>query len=143
MNWPDKPICHEYDPLTHPVQSYGWRMDGAFRLCAYCGSLHPEDLSDVLFDPDVTLGGADWKYSWPHKFYLRGEGVDMFKWYNIHFLDLDDDAFSYLAAIVSEKSGIEWFRDGEGQVQYRAPYYGYQQFELSEFDQLFDDEDDD
>ena len=76
--------------LGHP---YGF----PFRTCGYCGSIYPEDLFNALsrprrlgpcaarVEPDdlpgrrfirhtcrVSLGGADWKYGWPHKFYVEG-----------------------------------------------------------------------
>jgi hypothetical protein len=42
-----------------------------FRSCSYCGSVHPEDLLAFL-TAGATLHGADWKYGWPHKFYVEG-----------------------------------------------------------------------
>lgn len=42
-----------------------------FRSCSYCGSIHPEDLIKLL-KAGATLHGADWKYGWPHKFYVEG-----------------------------------------------------------------------
>lgn len=44
-----------------------------FRTCDYCGSISPEDLYRFLIGPHpVVLHMADWKYSWPHKFYVDG-----------------------------------------------------------------------
>lgn len=81
--WPDKPVCHGDSPrFAH----YGvsWRAPGeetdprypspyreTFRTCSYCGSIHPEDLLAVV-SQGATLGGSDWKYGWPHKFYVGG-----------------------------------------------------------------------
>lgn len=42
-----------------------------FRRCSYCGSIHPEDLIRLLGE-GAELHGADWKYGWPHKFYVEG-----------------------------------------------------------------------
>jgi hypothetical protein len=42
-----------------------------FRSCSYCGSIHPEDLI-ALLKAGATMHGADWKYGWPHKFYVEG-----------------------------------------------------------------------
>jgi len=76
--WPEKPTCHGE---MSPVFNYGettWRdpfdrEDGpykeTYRTCSYCGSIHPEDLLRVLTE-GATLGGSDWKYGWPHKFYV-------------------------------------------------------------------------
>lgn len=54
-----------------------------FRSCSYCGSVHPADLLELL-DKGAQLGGSDWKYGWPHKFYisyipnpLAGQVVEM------------------------------------------------------------------
>jgi hypothetical protein len=41
-----------------------------FRRCSYCGSIHPEDLLAVV-EAGARLGGSDWKYGWPHKFYVE------------------------------------------------------------------------
>lgn len=41
------------------------------RHCWYCGSIHPGDLHELLTTTEVILGGADWKYGWPHKFYVE------------------------------------------------------------------------
>lgn len=85
--WPEKPTCHG---VVSPVFTYSvvWRPecpDGAmhpstidaphgypFRTCSYCGSIHPEDLAKYLEAGVAKLGGSDWKYGWPHKFYVEG-----------------------------------------------------------------------
>jgi hypothetical protein len=82
MNWPEKPTCHESDPrflndeiIWRALETVlqrgidGYPMDQPFRSCSYCGSIHPEDLLKVI-EQGATLGGADWKYGWPHKFYI-------------------------------------------------------------------------
>jgi hypothetical protein len=39
-----------------------------FRRCSFCGSINPEDLAA---EPEwANLSWADWKYGWPHKFYV-------------------------------------------------------------------------
>lgn len=43
-----------------------------FRTCGYCGSIHPADLLAALSAGIATLHGADWKYGYPHKFYVEG-----------------------------------------------------------------------
>lgn len=79
MTWPERPTCHgEMSPTFRtPI---AWRgpqdlEDGpyveTFRTCSYCGSIHPEDLLRVV-EAGATLGGSDWKYGWPHKFYVEG-----------------------------------------------------------------------
>lgn len=67
---------------ARPIDVDGWRppepegRDGPsgypFRTCWYCGSMHPDDLLSFMASAPVTLGEADWKYGWPHKFYVEG-----------------------------------------------------------------------
>jgi hypothetical protein len=73
MRFPEKPTVHG---TQSPVSGYPaiWRPPFAdrgetFRTCFYCGSIHPEDLLKAL-DAGGKLGGSDWKYGWPHKFYV-------------------------------------------------------------------------
>jgi hypothetical protein len=77
ITWPARPTCHgERSPYTQ--QEVIWRppFDGNggpyyydWRTCSFCGSIHPEDLLRVLL-AGAHMHGADWKYGWPHKFYL-------------------------------------------------------------------------
>lgn len=78
MNWPDKPTCHDADYQAKRFGPQRWERrapdarnpDGEpFRRCSYCGSIHPEDFIAAI-DAGAQLGGSDWKYGWPHKFYL-------------------------------------------------------------------------
>lgn len=88
MSWPERPICHDDNwQLQSPFRlgRSTWREPRGddssskyvspraetFRTCSYCGSIHPEDLVKVLAE-GATLGGSDWKYGWPHKFYVHG-----------------------------------------------------------------------
>ena len=79
--WPEKPTCHATDPVFRYADALVWRpaertrepYGVAHRTCGYCGSIHPADLVAYLENSDLTvkLGGSDWKYGWPHKFYVR------------------------------------------------------------------------
>lgn len=80
--WPDRPTCHDHDPYAQHFKPVSWRPAGmrlhpdndhvpAFRTCSHCGSIHPEDLYCALL-AGAKLGGSDWKYGWPHKFYVDG-----------------------------------------------------------------------
>ncbi len=129
MLWPARPTCH--DP-SWQAQRFGettWQVRGATRHCSYCGSIHPEDLVDYLTEPGHTLGGADHKYGWPHKFYLQGGPYG--KWYNEHLLDAgyDPDALLALCDLIRRHSHIEFFfveENGIRRLKWRAPYAGYQ-----------------
>ncbi len=92
MQWPERPTCH--DDSGHPYarpefmiwRAPEWNADKridigpyeeTFRTCAFCGSIHPEDLvsllrSATLEGSAVRLKGSDWTYGWPHKFYVEG-----------------------------------------------------------------------
>jgi len=86
MIWPERPTCHDGDNearrITQAIDtSIAWRgpideppASGRltfepFRSCSYCGSIHPEDLFTAL-NAGAELNGSDWKYGWPHKFYV-------------------------------------------------------------------------
>jgi hypothetical protein len=77
ISWPEKPTCHEGARFASELK---WRepepsrqpYGTSFRTCSYCGSIHPEDLLHYLQAGNVRLGGSDWKYGWPHKFYVDG-----------------------------------------------------------------------
>lgn len=78
--WPERPTCHDGDWQASRFGQSTWRKKGEklrpdadlpepFSTCSYCGSIHPEDLLAAL-QAGATLSGADWKYGWPHKFYV-------------------------------------------------------------------------
>ena len=82
LTWPERPTCHDQDPAATRWGPSTWRPAGvrlhpendhipAFRSCSYCGSMHPEDLLKAI-EAGAKLGGSDWKYGWPHKFYVDG-----------------------------------------------------------------------
>ena len=79
LTWPERPTCHGNAPTYQP-EGCAWREPHnraggpyveTFRTCSYCGSIHPEDLLRAV-NSGATLGGSDWKYGWPHKFYVEG-----------------------------------------------------------------------
>jgi hypothetical protein len=82
IQWPERPTCHDGDWQAKRFAPQTWRPKGeklhpsndlpmVFRTCSYCGSIHPEDLLEAL-RAGATLSQADWKYGWPHKFYVDG-----------------------------------------------------------------------
>ncbi len=80
--------------------------------CSYCGSISPESLYTILSEGG-RLERSDFKYGWPHKFYVHTKNGEMLKWYNIHFLDLDDtELFKKLADFISAQTAIEFVREG-------------------------------
>lgn len=85
VTWPERPTCHDEDYHAKQFATQTWRDPRGddpnskypvvsietFRTCSYCGSIHPGDLVKAL-EAGATLGGSDWKYGWPHKFYVEG-----------------------------------------------------------------------
>ena len=126
-NWPERPICHDGDFMAQRFgQTTYARRDDGYQHCSYCGSLHPRDLLDAIAS-GATLSGSDWKYGWPHKFYLHGGKVGHAKFYNIHLMDLDDESFIHVRNVLTREAGIEFFKE-EGQLMFRAPHAGYQRY---------------
>lgn len=80
MRWAERPTCHDDDWQAQRFrQQWAWHKRPAserwpqgepFRVCSYCGSIHPEDLLAAL-DAGAELHGSDWKYGFPHKFYIE------------------------------------------------------------------------
>jgi hypothetical protein len=85
MVWPERPTCHGVQPRFASTEVH-WRPPNVdpgsvelqrfadskpFRTCSYCGCIHPADLIAGLA-VGAKLGGSDWKYGWPHKFYVEG-----------------------------------------------------------------------
>jgi hypothetical protein len=56
-------------PTSCEESEFEVRDDGR-RYCNWCGSLHPEDLANLIEKREARMHGADWKYGWPHKFYV-------------------------------------------------------------------------
>jgi len=67
--WPERPTCHDNDYQANQFGQTTWIASEGFRVCSYCGSLHPEDAYNALRNGAVA-SQSDWKYGWPHKFYL-------------------------------------------------------------------------
>jgi hypothetical protein len=78
----DVPVAHDSDSMAVRFAPHSWRAKGVklhpdndlpqvFRTCSYCGSIHPEDLLEAL-RAGARLSSSDWKYGWPHKFYVDG-----------------------------------------------------------------------
>jgi hypothetical protein len=78
MKWPTIHTCHAVvnSPFIH-LSKGEWRQPQPTRppygsdnrTCDYCGSIHPEDLIRLVRS-GATVRGSDWKYGWPHKFYV-------------------------------------------------------------------------
>lgn len=149
----------ERPPLMPPVHwrpAEALRPDGyqgvPMRTCSFCGSGHPADVVRALA-AGAKFCAADWKYGWPHKFYLdgiqnpiagqqiivgsksNGRNVEYIrgralpkthgKWYNIHLRDLDAEDFAELAGLIRSMTGIQFDRQENG-IKYVAVGHGRQ-----------------
>ncbi len=95
-----------------------------YETCSYCGSLSPEAALELL-EKDVSASGADWKYGWPHKFYIKAAKNGAGKFYSRHLYDADTETLNKLTEILDRKLGIFFILDDKG-LRYSAPYFDYQ-----------------
>lgn len=130
--FPPRPTCHDTDWQAGRFQTpWGWEKRGDYHACSYCGSAHPASLLRML-DEGARLGGSDWKYGWPHKFYITHPNIPKasvgpIKWYNEHILDegFAPETLAGLLEKLKARGGVE-FRLEEGVLSYLAPYGGFQ-----------------
>lgn len=57
------------------IAAWETREDGLLH-CSYCGSIYPADAARLLKVTGTQFSGADWKYGWPHKFYIEPVNPD-------------------------------------------------------------------
>lgn len=174
--WPARPTCHDNDYASKTFGAASWQVRDGLRRCSFCGSLHPEDLYSALTN-GAKLEASDWKYGWPHKFYVNGipnpnvgnevskafgsgplpmteenkahwnriasthggrveitesegrwnakvyepDGATTWgKWYNVHLMELSQEAFDLLAPLLNAGTGVKFERTLAGDVSYRA-----------------------
>ena len=111
-----------------------YKKRGEYLYCSYCGSLHPEDALKLL-QKGVKASGSDWKYGWPHKFYIQAEENGAGKFYSKHLYDANDQTFKVLTDELATKLGIRFLIDKEG-LAYKAPYRGFQTWINSGFKEV-------
>jgi hypothetical protein len=128
----DEIKCHENAPFVGiALNGVEWtekrhgNYPSPYNHCSYCGSIDFDDVKRVIAEGG-KLGGSDWKYGYPHKFYVYPNGGGMEKFYTEHLKDMQEPEFTEFAALLKTYTGIEFSHDEEGQVCYRAPYHGYQ-----------------
>ena len=142
------------------AEGYGFEMrsvkeaDGALSpdllpTCGYCGSLTIDDAIKALQIPGTHYSGSDWKYGWPHKFYLTipcepyeriigskwapGKPVEHTratvttrsqKFYSTHLLDATPEQIAQWNSIAAPLLGVRFEVDEKG-LKWFAPR-GYQ-----------------
>jgi len=127
-----------------------------FKCCGYCGSMDPVELAELIEAGKATMSGSDWKYGYPHKFYVdvknphpekqviicsrslwengeRKEEVEygtQGQWLYLKFysnhLALLDNNTFARVAPIINKACGITWEMGDDGVYYRAPYFGYQ-----------------
>lgn len=99
---------HKEQVLSGRTNAHGhsWRSDDT---CSYCGSMTTAKTIELLKTPGTNYSGADWKYGWPHKFYLGNK-----KFYNEHLLDASPEEFAEFNKISEVLMGIKWLLDDKG-----------------------------
>lgn len=119
----------------------------SLHTCSYCGSIRTDELLAAL-KAGAKIHDADWKYGWPHKFYIdgvpnerAGETVEVgseggfgmqrrpimgqapvhayLKFYSEHLLDCEPAEFAELAQLIAAQTRI-MFEVKEGELYYRA-----------------------
>jgi hypothetical protein len=133
---------------------YGDR-DG-FKCCNYCGSMDPVQLADLIEQGQAIMHGSDWKYGWPHKFYVdvknpkagqpKDDVIQTFQYgkviNEVHYpseepeflhakfysnhLALLDDETFEKVAPIISNACGVVWEKIDGKLHYRAPYFDYQ-----------------
>lgn len=93
----------QFFPLT-------WKdRDGSkFKHCSYCGSLTPRDALILFKTPGVKYSGSDWKYGYPHKFYLE-DRHGHYKFYTCHLKDMSSEFLDSWNEVVAPLTDIEFY----------------------------------
>lgn len=149
--------CHEGESRTEIFGPTHWRVENglhpdggqgrAMPNCSYCGSMHPQALLELLKSGAVSLESADWKYGWPHKFYVSGIANPIAgreikcgsmsengkttpimgkasatlteKFYSVHLQDMSASDLEEIGALIFEKTRIQFSRDEKGLKYFR------------------------
>jgi len=107
-------------------------MNHGYLECSYCGSLHPKAALELL-QKGVYASGSDWKYGYPHKFYIQAAENGRGKFYSRHLYDADEQTLIQLTSMLALNLGITFEIDEKG-IKYKAPYHGYQTWVNSHMD---------
>lgn len=95
--------------------NYPWREDKG--SCGYCGSMTPAEAIKRMLVPGTSYSGADWKYGFPHKFYIGSNYPH--KFYSAHLKDATPEQFAEFNEISEKYFGVSWLIE-DGQLKYKA-----------------------
>lgn len=95
--------------------------------CGHCGSMNPYQLEKFFQEGRILkVESADWKYGYPHKFYItiKDRNNRCFKFYTNHlgtdFIKRKDKSvFNSLTMFLFNKTGIIFSQSDNGRLMYR------------------------
>jgi hypothetical protein len=105
--------------------------------CDYCGSMSPKQAITLLQAPGTEFSGSDWKYGWPHKFYIHNKSLSITfgKFYSNHINEMDENDLNVWNSLSRRIFGIAWQRDIDNRLKWAVigkqhfdDFYGYQQY---------------
>lgn len=92
--------------------------------CSFCGGLRPDDFVWLMSQPETTYSGSDWKYGWPHKFYLTNHSLQL-KFYAKHLLEANPETFEKADRLCRRYFDVE-YNVKEGKLMWAASYNNIQ-----------------
>lgn len=138
----------EFGPMT-VTEMDGAKFTYPTPRCSYCGSLAIDDAIKAFQTPGVHWSGSDWKYGWPHKFYLdipceprrkctsKGLGdndlgysevhLEHCKFYTEHLIDASPEQLAEWNRVVKPITGIGFEIENGERLKWNAPQGGWQQ----------------
>ena len=121
-------VPKRFEHLRHRMHGTWVKDKDEVTKCSYCGGLHVQEAIKFLQQPGTQFSGSDWKYGWPHKFYIEPQGK-YYKFYNEHLQDCTDAELEVFSKLSEQRFGIKFFR-GEKGILYSSPQsnspYGFQ-----------------
>lgn len=121
---------------VHPGTPWVWRERSPMwpvETCSFCGSVTPELLLRWLSSGNGA-SGTDWKYGWPHKFYVNSDNGQHWKFYTEHIGDIDDEVLSPLLDQIDQVLGVHFEFDTLGRLNFKAPAFGHQGYRVHPVD---------
>lgn len=111
--------AHENERMYPGHEPHWETRDDGEEHCSYCGSIRSQKVMELLRTPGTSFSGSDWKYGWPHKFYLDSGGKH-FKFYNTHLRDIADAPLLAFSMMSEKFFHIAWHRNEEKGLGWRA-----------------------
>lgn len=113
----------EMSKKLHDGGEWAAREDGE-EYCSFCGSMTVERAIELLRTEGTHYSGSDWKYGWPHKFYIHPIGGHG-KFYTAHLKDCSKELLEEFSELSGDLLGIYFDIDDKG-LLYRALSTGFQ-----------------